>query len=61
MTDTYEKIKAEGKISTCPACGYKDGFHVAFDMDGNLGKGEIILICPDCHRQFKMGWQVTVT
>jgi len=55
-----QRIKPEGKISTCPACGYKDGFHVSFQVAENQRQAQIILICPDCHQRFQLGWQVSL-
>jgi len=51
-------IKPEGEIYTCPACQYKDGFHVSFDLREASGEGRIILICPSCHRRFTIGWDI---
>jgi transcription elongation factor Elf1 len=51
-------IKPEGEIYTCPTCGYTDGFHVSFKVDGSKRKAEIILICPNCHNRFQLGWNV---
>ncbi len=51
-------IKPEGEISTCPVCGYRDGFHVSFQVAENHTNGHIILICPDCHHRFRLGWHV---
>lgn len=53
-------IVPAGEIYTCPACNYKDGFHVSFQMDGATKKGQIILICPNCHSRFSIGWPVTL-
>ncbi len=56
--DEITPIKPEGSIRQCPVCGYNDGFHVSFQMEGGKKEGEIILICPNCHQRFQMGWQV---
>lgn len=53
-------IEPEGSVSTCPACGYRDGFHVAFRFEGDAGKGAVILICPACHQRFEIGWPVAM-
>lgn len=53
------RIENEGEIYVCPACGYKDGFHVSFRMTGPK-EGQIILICPSCHSRFENGWRVTL-
>jgi hypothetical protein len=58
MTQNIIDIKPEGNISVCPHCGYKDGFHVSFDIDPDSKKAKVILICPDCHNRFKIGWTV---
>lgn len=51
-------IKPEGEIYSCPSCGYTDGFHVSFKVEGADGKAEIFLICPNCHKRFQLGWHV---
>ena len=53
-------IEPEGNVSTCPECGYRDGFHVAFQFEDGSGKGVVILICPACHQQFEIGWPLAV-
>ena len=32
--DQAGTMEPKGEIYTCPACGYTDGFHVAFDFFG---------------------------
>ena len=51
-------IEPEGNIRKCPVCGYNDGFHVSFQMEDDGKEGSVILICPACHQQFRMGWTV---
>lgn len=58
LQDKIESISPEGEIRICPACGYRDGFHVSFLPPDNKGNSEIILICPRCHRRFRVGWYV---
>ena len=53
-----QSIKPEGEIYACPACGYKDGFHVSFKITGSAQKADIYLICPNCHKRFTLGWQI---
>lgn len=53
-------VTPEDEFYKCPACGYSDGFHVAFKMAPNDTKGEIVLICPQCHKRFRIGWPVTM-
>ena len=56
--DNIERIAPEGEIYLCPACQYTDGFHVSFKMQGDTGTAEVILICPNCHRRFRIGCRV---
>jgi len=60
MDKPINKIKAQGEISTCPQCGYKDGFHVSFQVQADEEKSEVILICPDCHQHFSIGLWVNL-
>ena len=53
-----DTISPEGEIYTCPVCKYTDGFHVSFNMTTGTNEGEIVLICPACHRRFTLGWNV---
>jgi len=53
-------LRPEGEVSVCPQCGYTDGFHVSFHMAENRTEGEIVLICPDCHHRFRLGWTVNL-
>jgi len=55
--ENIETIKPEGEIYQCPSCQYTDGFHISFKMNG-AQKAEIILICPNCHRRFQIGFKV---
>lgn len=58
---SIEKIEPQGEIFTCPSCNYADGFHVSFNMSGDVKKtAEIFLICPNCHHRFRIGWNVTI-
>jgi hypothetical protein len=54
-------IKPEGEIYTCPKCAYTDGFHVSFKVAESNRKAEIILICPNCHSRFQLGWNVDLS
>jgi hypothetical protein len=58
--DAITGIAPEGDIRKCPVCGYNDGFHVSFQMEGTSKEGIIILICPNCHKRFEMGWKVSI-
>jgi hypothetical protein len=58
---SIEKIKPQGEIYTCPSCKYTDGFHVSFKVSEGISKNaEIILICPNCHQRFNIGWNVII-
>ncbi len=56
-----ETIMPEGEMYTCPSCGYGDGFHVSFKVAGNTGQAEIYLICPNCHKRFRIHWQADLS
>ena len=53
-------IEPKGEIYKCPSCGYEDGFHLSFQWDQEGWNGEVYLICPNCHRRFRMGWQISM-
>lgn len=55
-----QKIKPQGNGSVCPACGYRDGFHVAIDRADDSERDRIHLICPACHQYFDPGWDIAV-
>jgi hypothetical protein len=54
-------LNTDGEVSTCPLCGYQDGFHVSFDVRDNKERATVILICPNCHGRFQLGWTVNVS
>jgi hypothetical protein len=56
-----ERIKPEDELCNCPGCGYTDGFHVSFQEDAASGHWEIVLICPQCHRKYRMGWKISLS
>jgi len=56
-----EVLEARGEIYACPSCGYTDGFHVSFRWNEGASEGEVYLICPSCHRRFRMGWQISTS
>ena len=56
---TIHPIAPEGEVSTCPVCGYTDGFHVSFLLPAGKTEGDIRLICPNCHERFDIGWKVS--
>jgi predicted RNA-binding Zn-ribbon protein involved in translation (DUF1610 family) len=53
-------IERRGEVYLCPACGYEDGFHVSFQFAAKGRRAEIYLICPNCHRRFRIGWHVAM-
>jgi hypothetical protein len=55
--EPLERIKPEEELSTCPACGYTDGFHVSFKKFSQPAGWNVILICPQCHRKYAVAWQ----
>ena len=58
--DAIRSIEPTGEIYICPSCNYEDGFHVSFSVKGNSQDGEIVLICPNCHGRFKIGWKIAL-
>ncbi len=54
-----ETIQSEGEIYACPACQYEDGFRVSFKRQAESKSGEVVLICPNCHKRFRLGFPVT--
>ncbi len=52
------RIDPKEKISCCPECKYKDGFHVSLYNPDKAKLSEVILICPSCHSHFGLGWKV---
>ena len=58
--DDITSIKPEGDIRKCTMCGYNDGFHVSFQIEGSSKEGVVILICPNCHQRFQMGWKFRI-
>ncbi|OPY35553.1 MAG: hypothetical protein A4E35_02378 [Methanoregula sp. PtaU1.Bin051] len=63
-------IRIGNELNTCPACGYRRGFHISF-VTVTPGSGgtpyrstrevhRIILICPECGARFDPGWNETV-
>ncbi|MFH1861994.1 MAG: hypothetical protein ABH878_04195 [bacterium] len=52
-------LRIEDDFHRCPVCEYEDGFHVSFRRDqGN--RVPIILICPECHSRFDVGWEISL-
>jgi len=54
-------LQAQGELHECPSCGYQDGFHVSFLWGKKSGKGEVYLICPNCHSRFRLGWNISIS
>jgi hypothetical protein len=57
---TVMKIDRKEDMSVCPSCGYEDGFHVSFHTPDRSKTSEVILICPNCHKRFRIGWQASL-
>jgi hypothetical protein len=56
--EAIEEIKPQKEFYTCPGCSYKDGFHVSFQRDGKKSDYKIVLICPQCHKRYTIGWTI---
>jgi len=54
-----QTLEPRGDVSVCPACGYRDGFHVALQFQTDSDQGQIHLICPACHQRYDPGWDIT--
>ncbi|RMD59159.1 MAG: hypothetical protein D6828_01925 [Nitrospirae bacterium] len=57
--EVVKRLTVENELSTCPECGYTDGFHVSFNMVEHK-RAEVVLICPSCHKRFRIGWEVVL-
>ena len=53
-----QRINPMERVSCCPECQYRDGFHVSLYRSDKDKYSEVILICPNCHRHFGLGWKV---
>ena len=62
-------LSVENELDTCPACGYKLGFHTSF-VSANASRDNpaatsarevyrVILICPECGARYDVGWRVS--
>lgn len=61
-------LSVENELDTCPACGYKLGFHTSF-VSTNAGRDNpvpstrevyrVILICPGCGARYDVGWRIS--
>lgn len=58
MSEKIHKLKIKETTDTCHVCGYTDGWHVSFKVEG--GVKNIILICPECHSRFNPGWEIKI-
>jgi predicted RNA-binding Zn-ribbon protein involved in translation (DUF1610 family) len=53
MEYNVNKITIKDEFKICPECGYKDGFHSMFRIEGDVTKW--LFICPSCHSVFDIG------
>lgn len=53
-----QQIDPKERVSSCPECQYRDGFHISLYRSPTERFSEVILICPNCHRHFGLGWKV---
>jgi len=61
-------LKAGDELHTCPACGYRLGFHTSF-LSASANKNNpikstrevyrVILICPECGARYDVGWRIS--
>ena len=56
MSYEVKKIEFDSEFRICPVCGYEDGFHSMFKVDGENVKWNFI--CPQCHTIFDIGFTV---
>lgn len=56
MAYAVEKLEMEVEFKVCPSCGYRDGFHSAFQKEGDVTKW--LFICPSCHVVYDIGFTV---
>jgi len=49
-----EPIEVADDLYACPACGYTDGFHVAFVREEQGDSLRLELICPRCSARFNL-------
>lgn len=61
-------LKAGEEFSTCPACGYRLGFHTSFvsasatrnnPVKSTREVYRVILICPECGARYDVGWRIS--
>ena len=53
MDYEVNKVEMDGEFKVCPECGYKDGFHSMFKIEGEITRW--YFICPNCHSVFDIG------
>jgi len=53
------QLAMKGRVNTCPACGYDDGFHVSFSVKKT--RTDVVLICPMCSSRFKTKWTIDMS
>ncbi|MBU0497279.1 MAG: hypothetical protein KKC68_03460 [Candidatus Thermoplasmatota archaeon] len=54
MDEKFLELPVDGRVDTCPQCGYTTGFHVSFLKQPSFVKS--IVICPECHTRFDANW-----
>ena len=55
---SIDRLKPETELYTCPECDYADGFHVSFQKVKKSTGWQIVLICPSCHKRYRIGWEI---
>jgi hypothetical protein len=59
---SIDSLTPDQELYTCPECGYTDGFHVSFQKaEKSNTKFHIVLICPSCHKRYRLGWEILLS
>ncbi len=58
MEEAIEKHIGK-EFHVCEKCRYERGFHVSLERKDD--HHEIVLICPNCGRRYRVGWKVAST
>jgi len=53
-------VQVNEEFRTCPECGYQNGFHVAFQREGQGAAVAVRLVCPSCSVAFDLGLRITI-
>lgn len=54
-----QRLSVDAELDSCPQCGYRSGFHVAFRRrERDLA---VFLVCPGCAARFAVGEWIVPT